>query len=532
MEKTDRNEKSKTLWKDLSILVIILIIAAALRLMGLGTRGVWLDEAYDIGIVNGAGVNSIIESLKNDVSPPLHYIFLSFVTKLFGSDEFCLRFTSVIFGLLLIFVIYKVMCQAFPETQSAYISALLVTISPIALFYSQEIRPYSLLVILAVISFFSLTRGLSTGKTFWWIIYSVSAVLCFFTHYSCGTVLVSYLVIAVFTSPSRTRLLQFFSAEIPLVIAFLLWYPEFSIHNHNASFHTGSLVWKIMGLDAVLLSFNTFMGAGPMPSYLLRVPSSPLEGFACAIYVPSLIVAVRDCFSVNVKKEHRTFLLSLLLYCFISFLVIITGAVTGKAVYIPGRTDFIIYPGIAMLTGYGLSRFPQPWRAVAICVLIITSCLSLNRYYCDTSRFKDRVVALNHIPSIAEPHDAVLLTSYVIDSYGYYLARSGHKYHTFEYPPAFMNRSNTTKLSDIDLKNEADLTITTIRDYFSHAPPESGLIVVLRLEDQHVKYLTGKLSEFLTVDPDIPLITVESSTTFHRFLVGRMIPDRSKPSDK
>jgi len=530
MDIADRNEKLKIFLKPWAVLAIILVLAAALRLMGLGTRGVWLDEAYEIGIVNGAAVKDIITGLRNDVSPPLHYIILAQVTKLFGPHELHLRLPSVLFGLLLIAAVYGMMRRMFPETQSAFISALFITLSPVDIFYSQEIRPYSMLALLGVVSFFSLTRGLATGRLFWWITCSISLILTFFTHYSSGILFLSFIAVAVFTAPDRARLMQFVIAGIPLAAVFILWYPEFQIHSHNAGFHTSSAVWSSLGARVALLSFNTFMGAYDIPSYLLRVPSSPLEALAYAVYVPSIVLAVRDCFSGRVEKEQRTFLISLLIYGALSYAIILMAAMTGRAALLPGRTDFIIYPAVVMLAGYGLSRFNQPWRSIALCTAILISCLSLNRYYSDTSRFNDRTVALNHIPSIAKPHDAILLTTAIAESYKYYLSESGSRLAILEYPSSFLSRCNTnTDMSESDLQKEADMTAGRIDDYFRKAPPGSGLIVVLQLEDPHVKYLYEKLGKSFSMDPDTQLITVESSTTFHPYIVGRIVPVSRQP---
>ena len=71
--------------------------------------------------------------------------------QIFGQSEFSIRFPALIFGVLSIFMIYKLGKVLF-NLEIGLLSALILAISPFHIHYSQEARPYSLLMVLSLIS--------------------------------------------------------------------------------------------------------------------------------------------------------------------------------------------------------------------------------------------------------------------------------------------------------------------------------------------------------------------------------------------
>ena len=71
--------------------------------------------------------------------------------QIFGQSEFSVRFPALIFGVLSIFMIYK-LGKALFNPEIGLISALILAVSPFQIHYSQEARPYSLLMLLSLIS--------------------------------------------------------------------------------------------------------------------------------------------------------------------------------------------------------------------------------------------------------------------------------------------------------------------------------------------------------------------------------------------
>ena len=63
------------------VAVAIIILAAAVRLWGLGEQSVWQDEAYSV-VLAREDVGTIIRAQVEDSSPPLYYVLLHFWLRL------------------------------------------------------------------------------------------------------------------------------------------------------------------------------------------------------------------------------------------------------------------------------------------------------------------------------------------------------------------------------------------------------------------------------------------------------------------
>jgi mannosyltransferase len=125
-------------------------VAALLRLFRLGYQSLWVDEVLtwlraDIGGRPG------LADLLEDVHGPLHTVLLHFWGQLVGDSEWALRLPSALFGTALVPACAWTAARWLgPET--AVPAAWLAAGSPFLVWYSQEARNYSLLMLCAVVS--------------------------------------------------------------------------------------------------------------------------------------------------------------------------------------------------------------------------------------------------------------------------------------------------------------------------------------------------------------------------------------------
>ena len=68
-------------------LVAVLILGFSLRLYGITSESIWLDEAFSIQLAKYDPVE-IIRKTARDVHPPLYYLLLHFWINLFGFFRF------------------------------------------------------------------------------------------------------------------------------------------------------------------------------------------------------------------------------------------------------------------------------------------------------------------------------------------------------------------------------------------------------------------------------------------------------------
>lgn len=142
------------------ILAFILLAAFALRLYRLGIASLWYDETVSTFLARQDLID-LTRHTAGDIHPPLYYYLLHFWIQFAGSSEFSFAFVSLTFGMLLIALVYRVAREWF-SAQVALIAAFLVAISPYNLWYSQEVRMYTMGAFLGLASVYFLMRMLTS----------------------------------------------------------------------------------------------------------------------------------------------------------------------------------------------------------------------------------------------------------------------------------------------------------------------------------------------------------------------------------
>lgn len=167
------------------ILIGVTALAALLRFFALG-EGLWLDEVLSVNIAS-EGVGAILrsgESLSNlNLHPPLYHLILRFWILLFGHSDLALRSLSALFGTISVLLLYRVGTELFDQ-KTGLAAGLLLAVSPIAVRFSQEVRPYGLLLLLTLASFLLFIRVLKHGRHYRADLlgYCIANILLVYTH--------------------------------------------------------------------------------------------------------------------------------------------------------------------------------------------------------------------------------------------------------------------------------------------------------------------------------------------------------------
>ncbi|MFC2029246.1 glycosyltransferase family 39 protein [Chloroflexota bacterium] len=119
---------------------------------------------------------------------PFYFLSQYAAWPLVGRSAFMLRFLPSLFGLLAIALTYK-LGEALWSREVGLVGALLTSVLPLHVSYSQIARPYTLLVVFSLASAFFLVQGLKTNRACFWVGYVLTAALGFYTHYNALMVL-------------------------------------------------------------------------------------------------------------------------------------------------------------------------------------------------------------------------------------------------------------------------------------------------------------------------------------------------------
>ena len=167
-------------------LAIILGIGFLHRLLFLGARQLWTDELMQARIVRFSSFSAMLKGLREgmDLAAPLDFLVQKGTSLILGESAWVLRFHAVVFGTLSIWIFYRIACFLFGRRVAMY-SATLFAFFPLAYHYSQEARPYALLLFLALLSYDLLLRQVFGADRNWsgWLF--LGSVLTLLLYTSC-----------------------------------------------------------------------------------------------------------------------------------------------------------------------------------------------------------------------------------------------------------------------------------------------------------------------------------------------------------
>ncbi len=136
-------------------LLLILLLSFALRLYQLGAQSLWYDEAVSL-FISQKSISDLIAHTAGDIHPPLYYLLLHFWLAVAGTSEFSVAYFSLFFGVLLVALGFRLARDWF-GVNVGLLAAFLITVSSFNLWYSQEVRMYTLVGCIGLLSLLLLT---------------------------------------------------------------------------------------------------------------------------------------------------------------------------------------------------------------------------------------------------------------------------------------------------------------------------------------------------------------------------------------
>ncbi len=145
-------------------LIGIVVLAAALRFPTLDVQSYWADEAATVDVLRH-GFGDLYAAVRDQEStPPLYYVLAWIWTQVAGDGEVGLRSLSALAGVATVPVVAAAAARI-GGARAGLVGALLVATNPLLVWFSQEARAYSLLVLLSAVSVLLLLRALQQPST-------------------------------------------------------------------------------------------------------------------------------------------------------------------------------------------------------------------------------------------------------------------------------------------------------------------------------------------------------------------------------
>ena len=219
-----------------AVLVALVLVAAGLRLYGIGAQSLWYDEWLTTEAVAG-GLGDLIRHVANrEGITPTYFILTWGWVRVFGDGDVALRLLPTLAGIATVPVAYYTALAFDLRRRVARVAALLVAVNPLLVWYSQEARPYSLLALAAGLSLltFARARPPHARQLVWWALAAAATVaLHYFGAFVVGAEAVLLLV------AWRPRWQPVVLAAVPAGVVGLALVP-FAVEQHS---HASNRDW-------------------------------------------------------------------------------------------------------------------------------------------------------------------------------------------------------------------------------------------------------------------------------------------------
>jgi 4-amino-4-deoxy-L-arabinose transferase-like glycosyltransferase len=425
-------------------LLLLILLAFALRVHKLDNFGFWTDEGltplragYSVGEILSNRV-IIQEGVTQDTHPPLYFLIIHFSQMLLGRSDFAFRYPSVLFGLLLVPLLFQ-LGRRLDGITVGFLAALLAAVNPLQIWYAQEARMYTLLVLLGAITTYLLWRALTAtslsnqalaGRL---LLYFLFAGLAIYTQYTAVFLVGIQLIFWAWLLWQRgERRLILVTAVAGLLIAVpLLPYtvprlftgaetnyfyvpPWIMLQDVVHGFGLGMTVdfsrWEIKLID-LGLAFLLFIGAAGFRrsrQVTAQIAPAGLQTVPATAGRAERLQKQRDGLT-------RSFILSYLLAAALGLML----ASLIKPMYMGARHIMIGSPAFFLLAARGFMMLPERPRQLptllAALILLAGPAISLHNLYFNPLYAKDDVrMLIGYIEQRAGSSDLVLYNNAVL----------------------------------------------------------------------------------------------------------------------
>ena len=205
----------------LALLVLFLFIA--LRLWRLTDYGLFGDEPFGVYLANQSWRELFAIVIRDVVHPPLFYILLKFWVGVFGDSIFAVKLFAVFFAIASIAPLMMLVRELRLSRDAINLFFWIVGVNAYLIFYSQELRMYSLVMFTSSCSLWLFVKLLRANQDLWKIqvaLFAANLILIYSHYYGWMFVAVQFIVLLI---RQRNKLNGFVAMSTFLVACFLPW---------------------------------------------------------------------------------------------------------------------------------------------------------------------------------------------------------------------------------------------------------------------------------------------------------------------
>lgn len=383
--------------KDCFWLLSIVVVSVVLHFLELGKQSVWIDEIFTLRNIECKWSEVLHTSISLNNSPPLYYYCNKLFCSVFGYSEIALRFLSALFASLSVVMLYFFTKEIFSK-KIALLSAFLLAINPLVLWFAHEARNYTMVVFLLLFSLLFALKYWKTKEIKHLLLFALSAVMCTITTVQ-GMTIFPLCILFYFYSHREKKIDYVFWGvySLLLIIALTVFVVLFSVKGPLPPAR------NFTGLEIFYTFYCYIFGYsfGPSISELQLSAKNALFANKGAIVLAILSLGTFAIFSVR-KLDWKKLLPSIFFVSvFIGYAICIelfTEHSYNVRYALPGVIGVII--GIAVLLNDGFERITlkisKNGLVLSISLLLVLSLVACYNFLYDTKYSKEMVREAAH----------------------------------------------------------------------------------------------------------------------------------------
>jgi mannosyltransferase len=412
----------KKISRDITLLcntypnILVILITALGLVLRLGQFGYsyCCDDFRNLDGISGNSITSVIQFITspNVPYPPFYWLILHYWAKLVGiQNENLIRIPSLFFGFLSVPATY-VLGKYILGKKIGFVSMFFVALSPFMVEHASQIKPHTLMVLLAILLTYFAFKWLYSRKIMPYLLcYCLLGIISLYTHYHMFLIILA-LNIYIFLylwKVQRTRLWDWIVAQILVGLTFIPWLP-FVGRQVTANVSVGNL---LSSLPEIFVTFSTGYSAIKFSS--ISVDKTP----SMALIINNLLILFLMLVSFGsaivigiyraIKMGYRGWLilLGLGVPVLLATLFAIKNPGANSPKYLIGASIFFYF-----LIAIGVEKISsQKLDKILLITVLVFNIYSLSNYYFRETDFGRKMnwrEAAQHIMNNSQPDDIIV----------------------------------------------------------------------------------------------------------------------------
>jgi len=373
-------------------------MAAALSVTFFLGESLRLDESQSLWQTSYSP-KEILHIVGQDVHVPLYHLTLHYWELLFGNNVVAARVLSLVFFLASIPMLYLLGLRAYEHRGVALFATALFSLSPFMNWYGNEVRMYSLLTLLAILSHYFFLGLYKHGDRVSYVGFGIATLLGVFTHYFFLIIVASQLVFYLWKRRSfpagTTRQLLIIGSFV--FLAFAPWLA------YVVSLGLGGNTQPLLPIPTSVNVFNA------LAEFFIGFQEDHLNALIISTWPIAVLVSFLTLRKYNRPPEESVYFIAA---AFLPVIIVYLASVFWKPLYV-SRYLIFTAPAVYLVVSWVIHTYAPAasfaFRGALIAIMVTT--LGIQAMNAEAPVKENYRGATEYLNQNAGPNDVVIVSA-------------------------------------------------------------------------------------------------------------------------